>query len=169
MEGFVIVNPSGPYYLVETSRSRGSQGGIASIWTEEPHRALVFEKAEDAQEVCFREGIDDYVEVHATPTAVRGIRASSRRSRGRRLQGAGNALGTGPLGVGGAMTTRYWIEKRPEGLYVLGRGFLCPVGSQEEGLAMIADLTGDDEPSAVTGRSEAESKRAAELFARFEE
>lgn len=70
------------------------------------------------------------------------------------------------------MTTtinRYWIEKRPDGLYVLGRGFLCPVMSREEGLAMIADLTTDDEPGEDVSRSEAQHRRAAELFARFEE
>jgi hypothetical protein len=35
----------------------------------------------------------------------------------------------------------YRIESRSDGLYVVGKGYLCPVDSREAGEAMIATLT----------------------------
>lgn len=37
----------------------------------------------------------------------------------------------------------YRIESRADGLYVVGKGMLCPVNSQDEAEAMIRDLKGE--------------------------
>ena len=49
----------GSYYLAEGSASRGSQAGISRVWTEEPHRALQFASASDAQAFATK-NFDDY-------------------------------------------------------------------------------------------------------------
>lgn len=36
----------------------------------------------------------------------------------------------------------YRIEKKQDGYYVVGKGMLCPVKDEEEGLKMINDLKG---------------------------
>jgi hypothetical protein len=38
----------------------------------------------------------------------------------------------------------YRIERRSDGLYVVGHGFLCAVDDMEQGQAMIAELKGKE-------------------------
>lgn len=42
----------------------------------------------------------------------------------------------------------YRITRRSDGLYVIGRGFLCAVGSRQEGRELIAELTPEPAPEA---------------------
>lgn len=40
----------------------------------------------------------------------------------------------------------YRVTERSDGLYVLGRGLLCPVNSRTEAADLIARLTAEDGP-----------------------
>jgi hypothetical protein len=53
----------GPHFLVEAARSRGTQLGVARVWSEEPHRALRFETREAAAAVVTAEDLHRIADV----------------------------------------------------------------------------------------------------------